>query len=83
MDDISKPLSHSKRTKGKSGASSSAGKKKKAATAQQGPSKESVAVWRKSGQDLEASTKMLGMVELIKEWGATGDRTIVYSQCEL
>jgi hypothetical protein len=82
MDDTSKPLLHSKRTKGMSGASSSAGKKK-AATAQQGPSKESVAVWSKSGQDLEASTKMLGMVELIKEWGATGDKTIVYSQCEL
>ena len=39
--------------------------------------------WAKSDDDIEPSTKMLKLLELLREWDATGDKTIVYSQCEL
>ncbi|KAI4522550.1 hypothetical protein K525DRAFT_255497 [Schizophyllum commune Loenen D] len=36
--------------------------------------------WAKSDDDIEPSTKMLKLLELLREWDATGDKTIVYSQ---
>ncbi|KAL1746595.1 P-loop containing nucleoside triphosphate hydrolase protein [Schizophyllum fasciatum] len=36
--------------------------------------------WARSDDDIEPSTKMLRMLELLREWDATGDKTIIYSQ---
>ncbi len=44
-----------------------------------GPSDEVIATWRKGDDDLEASTKMLAMIDLLKKSG--DDKTICYSQC--
>lgn len=41
------------------------------------------AAWRKGDDDLEPSTKMMGLIDLLKEWDSTGDKTICYSQCRL
>ncbi|KAG5219512.1 POC1 centriolar protein [Salix suchowensis] len=43
-----------------------------------GPSDEVIATWRKGDDDLEASTKMLAMIDLLKKSG--NDKTICYSQ---
>jgi hypothetical protein len=45
------------------------------------PSDAVFATWRKGDDDLEPSTKMLGLVDLLNEWDSTGDKTICYSQC--
>lgn len=45
-----------------------------------GPSDEVIATWRKGDDDLEASTKMLAMIDLLKKSG--DDKTICYSQCK-
>jgi hypothetical protein len=37
--------------------------------------------WERGDDDLEPSTKMLRMLELLREWHSAGDKTIVYSQC--
>ncbi|KAG5722781.1 putative SWI/SNF-related matrix-associated actin-dependent regulator of chromatin subfamily A member 3-like 2, partial [Termitomyces sp. T112] len=39
-----------------------------------------IATWSRGDDDLEPSTKMLALVDLLQEWEATGDKTIVYSQ---
>ncbi|TRM63219.1 SNF2 family N-terminal domain-containing protein [Schizophyllum amplum] len=36
--------------------------------------------WARSDDDIEPSTKMIRLLELLKEWDASGDKTIVYSQ---
>jgi hypothetical protein len=41
-----------------------------------------VAMWKKGDEDLEPSTKMTALIDLLKEWDASGDKTIVFSQCE-
>jgi len=41
-----------------------------------------VALWRKGDEDLEPSTKMMALVEYLKEWDASGDKTICFSQCQ-
>jgi hypothetical protein len=41
-----------------------------------------VTTWRKGGDDMEPSTKMLALVDLLQEWEGTGDKTICYSQCK-
>ncbi|KAH0579625.1 hypothetical protein H2248_002475 [Termitomyces sp. 'cryptogamus'] len=41
-----------------------------------------IATWSRGDDDLEPSTKMLALVDLLQEWEATGDKTIVYSQCK-
>lgn len=46
------------------------------------PSAEVFATWRKGDDDLEPSTKMLGLIDLLEQWDYTGDKTICYSQCE-
>lgn len=44
------------------------------------PSRALIAMWRKSDYDLEPSTKMLALIEFLKSWDASGDKTICYSQ---
>jgi hypothetical protein len=39
------------------------------------------ATWGRGDDDMEPSTKMLQMLELLKEWDSAGDKTIIYSQC--
>ena len=38
--------------------------------------------WKQGGSNVESSAKMMKMVEYLKEWESTGDKTIVFSQCE-
>ncbi|KAF9528788.1 SNF2 family N-terminal domain-containing protein [Crepidotus variabilis] len=45
-----------------------------------GPSEASFATWSRGDDDMEPSTKMLQMFELLKQWEAKGDKTIIYSQ---
>ncbi|KAF5376123.1 hypothetical protein D9615_007674 [Tricholomella constricta] len=45
-----------------------------------GPSDAVIATWRRGDDDLEPSTKMLALVDMLQQWEATGDKTIVYSQ---
>jgi hypothetical protein len=45
-----------------------------------GPSDAVIATWTRGDDDLEPSTKMLALVEYLKEWDSTGDKTICYSQ---
>ncbi|KAJ8462365.1 hypothetical protein ONZ45_g17962 [Pleurotus djamor] len=65
---------------------SSAGSSKPKAKAQvkrnpdDGPSDEVIAAWRKGDDDLEASAKMVAMIDILKKSG--DDKTIVYSQCK-
>lgn len=40
-----------------------------------------VKIWKRGGNDMEPSTKMVKMLEYIKEAMDAGDKTIVYSQC--
>lgn len=47
------------------------------------PSEAVFATWRKGDDDMEPSTKMLGLVDLLNEWDSTGDKAICYSQCTL
>ncbi|KAF9040113.1 SNF2 family N-terminal domain-containing protein [Panaeolus papilionaceus] len=46
----------------------------------QGPSEAVIANWSRGDADLEPSTKMQALVNYIKEWNSTGDKTICYSQ---
>lgn len=39
------------------------------------------ATWGRGDDDMEPSTKMLRMLELLKTWETAGDKTIIYSQC--
>lgn len=47
-----------------------------------GPSDAVVATWRRGDDDLEPSTKMLKMIDYLKQWEYSGDKTICYSQCK-
>lgn len=47
-----------------------------------GPSDAVLATWKRGDDDLEPSTKMLALLELLKEWDSCGDKTICYSQCK-
>ncbi|KAJ6490225.1 SNF2 family DNA-dependent ATPase [Mycena vitilis] len=44
------------------------------------PSEAVISNWGRGDDDLEPSTKMLAMMEMLKEWESTGDKTICYSQ---
>jgi hypothetical protein len=46
------------------------------------PSDAVLATWRRGDDDVEPSTKMLALIEYLKEWESTGDKTICYSQCK-
>ncbi|RDB23958.1 putative ATP-dependent helicase C23E6.02 [Hypsizygus marmoreus] len=45
-----------------------------------GPSQAVIATWGRGDDDMEPSAKMLALMELLKKWESTGDKTIVYSQ---
>lgn len=61
----------------------SKGKAKAGASGSGGVTSDAViATWRRGGDHLEPSTKMLALVEYLKEWDSTGDKTICYSQCK-
>ncbi|KAI0640983.1 SNF2 family N-terminal domain-containing protein [Trametes meyenii] len=44
------------------------------------PSEYLVQTWKKGGSNVESSAKMVQMVRYLKEWGSSGDKTIVFSQ---
>ncbi|CDO69944.1 hypothetical protein BN946_scf184836.g18 [Trametes cinnabarina] len=44
------------------------------------PHESTLSTWRQGGSNVEASAKMLKMIEHLKEWEASGDKTIVFSQ---
>jgi len=46
------------------------------------PSDAVLATWRRGDDDMEPSTKMLALIDYLKEWESTGDKTICYSQCK-
>ncbi|KAF9468325.1 SNF2 family DNA-dependent ATPase [Collybia nuda] len=45
-----------------------------------GPSQAIIATWSRGDDDLEPSAKMLALIDLLKGWDASGDKTICYSQ---
>ena len=45
------------------------------------PSEAVIATWNRGDDDLEPSTKMLALLDYLKEWDVSGDKTICYSQC--
>ncbi|KDR65835.1 hypothetical protein GALMADRAFT_131232 [Galerina marginata CBS 339.88] len=45
-----------------------------------GPSDALIATWKRGDDDLEASSKMLALINYLKEWDVTGEKTICYSQ---
>lgn len=49
----------------------------------QEPSDAVLATWRRGDDDMEPSTKMAAFMNYLKEWDASGDKTICYSQCTL
>lgn len=72
-------------TKLKAGSSASSPEKRKSRRKvnDDGPSDAVIAAWRKGDDDLEPSSKMLALVDYLKEWDSTGEKTICYSQCDL
>lgn len=56
---------------------------KKSSNGRDGPSDAVIAAWRRGDDDLEPSAKMLALIEYLKAWDASGDKTICYSQCRL
>ncbi|KAG6810754.1 hypothetical protein H0H92_010463 [Tricholoma furcatifolium] len=69
-----KPSTKTPPSKGKSSA------KKRPRAGADGPSDAVLATWRRGDDDLESSTKMNVLIELLQEWESTGDKSIVYSQ---
>ena len=72
-----------KRRKSGGGASSSVdgSSKGKGRAVDSGPSEAVIATWNRGDDDLEPSTKMLALLDYLKEWDVSGDKTICYSQC--
>lgn len=46
-----------------------------------GMSAEMVDHWRRGDDNMESSTKMVALIEYLQKWDASGDKTIVFSQC--
>ena len=46
------------------------------------PDLNAFATWKEGGANVEPSAKMIAMIDTLKEWEVTGDKTIVFSQCE-
>ncbi|KAI0351250.1 hypothetical protein OH77DRAFT_1430072 [Trametes cingulata] len=44
------------------------------------PSAHLLNMWKQGGSNVESSAKMMRMIQLLKEWESTGDKTIVFSQ---
>ena len=83
MEVVEEGTSQGKRRKSASGTSSpihgSSARKKHAADT--GPSEAVIATWNRGDDDLKPSTKMLALLNFLKEWDVSGDKTICYSQC--
>lgn len=47
----------------------------------EGPDQVMLARWRQGDDNMEASTKMRAMIKMLREWDASGDKCICYSQC--
>ncbi|KAJ7886673.1 SNF2 family DNA-dependent ATPase [Mycena leptocephala] len=73
-------ISTGKKGKGKAGSPPPRWKKKSGDEDVDMPSDAVISNWGRGDDDLEPSTKMLAMMDLLKEWDATGDKTICYSQ---
>ena len=52
-----------------------------AARREPGMSAEMVDHWRRGDDNMESSTKMVALIEYLQKWDASGDKTIVFSQC--
>ena len=37
--------------------------------------------WGRGDDNMESSTKMVALIKYLREWDASGDKTIVFSQC--
>ncbi|KAI0798158.1 SNF2 family N-terminal domain-containing protein [Abortiporus biennis] len=44
------------------------------------PRAEVIETWRRGDYNMEASAKMLALIDYLREWDSCGDKTIVYSQ---
>jgi SNF2 family DNA or RNA helicase len=73
-------ISTGKKGKGKAGSPPPRWKKKSGDEDVDMPSDAVISNWGRGDDDLEPSTKMLAMMDLLKKWDATGDKTICYSQ---
>ncbi|KIM41993.1 hypothetical protein M413DRAFT_71424 [Hebeloma cylindrosporum] len=82
LEFVDEGTSQGKRRKSAGGVSSpvegsSKGKGRAVDTA---PSDAVIATWNRGDDDLEPSTKMLALLDYLKEWDVSGDKTICYSQ---
>ncbi|KAF5329445.1 hypothetical protein D9619_009161 [Psilocybe cf. subviscida] len=83
LDVIDHSKARVKRQRGSSPMSSDVdvkGKGKAKSSGQDGPSDAVLRSWNRADEDLVPSTKMLALLRYLKEWDASGDKTICYSQ---
>ncbi|KAJ7448480.1 P-loop containing nucleoside triphosphate hydrolase protein [Mycena galericulata] len=73
-------ISAGKKGKGKAGSSRQVQAKKGDDDDVDMPSAAVISNWGRGDDDLEPSSKMLAMLDMLKEWDSTGDKTICYSQ---
>lgn len=78
IDIVGGSISQGKRFRGSSPAPE---ERKGKGRANSGPSEAVMSTWKKGDDDMEPSTKMLALIGFLKEWEASGDKTICYSQC--
>ncbi|KAF8176997.1 SNF2 family DNA-dependent ATPase [Pholiota molesta] len=77
IDIVGGSISQAKRFRGSSPAPE---ERKGKGRANSGPSEAVMSTWKKGDDDMEPSTKMLALIGFLKEWEASGDKTICYSQ---
>ena len=80
-EDEDESISQGKRRRSGDGKSLPTGTKGKGHSHNEGPSDAVFETWSRGDDNMEPSTKMNAMIDLLKEWEATGDKTIIYSQC--
>lgn len=78
---LEESISQGKRRRSGDGKSLPGGNKGKGRANDNGPSDALFATWARGDDDMEPSTKMIAMINLLKEWEVSGDKTIIYSQC--
>jgi SNF2 family DNA or RNA helicase len=78
IDIVGGSISQAKRFRGSSPAPE---ERKGKGRANSGPSEAVMSTWKKGDDDMEPSTKMLALIGFLKDWEASGDKTICYSQC--
>lgn len=76
-EDVKTPFSSQEKGKGKA-----TPKKTGKSKALDKPSEATYATWKKGANDVESSAKMSSMIEMVQEWDESGDKCIVFSQCE-